>query len=334
MKARIIEEHKTNYVLRDGERELIATVRGSFFEGGVFPKVGDYVQYQDVSDGKAVIESIEPRTTIIARKSAHDDSTQVIVANVDLMFIVMGLDKDFNLSRLERYLLLAQQSKVTPVIILNKSDELTQEELNQRIESVQNIAAGAPVHAVSAEEREGKEHILPYFEGDKTAVLLGSSGVGKSTITNWLLDENKQEVRHVREDDSRGRHTTTSRQLFELPHGGYLIDTPGIRELSVQNSSQDDEEELFERFTELARQCKFSNCDHIKSTGCAILAALTSGIITEREYQSFMKIRKEREYHESKMSSDHDVQYRHKQRDLHKGYNKILKDKYSRRGGK
>ena len=331
MKARVTQEHKTNYIIRDDEKEFQATVRGSFFQDGMFPKVGDYVEYTDISQGKAVIEKIYPRSSVVSRKSAHDDSTQVIVANVDLMFIVMGLDKDYNLSRLERYLLLAQQCKVDAVVILNKSDELNQEQLEQHIHDVRHVAGEVPVHAISAQEQEGVESILQYFNHGQTAVLLGSSGVGKSTITNLLLNEELQDVRGVREDDSRGRHTTTSRQLFSLAKGGFLIDTPGIRELSVQESSKQGEEELFTRFSALARQCKFSNCDHDKSAGCAIVAALDSGDVSQRQYDSYQKIIKEREFQESKMSSEQFAGYKEKKKKLYQGYEEQQKRKGTER---
>lgn len=323
-RARVIEEHKTNYVIRDGAEEFLATVRGTFFEEGGFPKVGDYVQYEDVGDSKAVIESIEPRSSVIVRKAAHTGEAQVIVANVDRIFIVMGLDGDFNVSRLERYLLLARQSEVDPIVVLNKRDSV--EDVDQYTAAVVEAVDGVPVHAVSAKTGAGMESLLEYFDTDTTAVLLGSSGAGKSTITNWLLSAHAQETQSVREDDSHGRHTTTHRELFSLPGGGYLIDTPGMRELGVF-SSEEDEEAVFLELDELSTQCRFPNCDHEKSAGCAILEAVASGNVSERQYHNYLKLQRERFFEESKQSEEGTHDYRQKQKKLHKHYKEVKKGK-------
>jgi ribosome biogenesis GTPase len=203
----------------------------------------------------------------------------------------MGLDGDFNVSRLERYLLLARESEVLPVVVLNKCD--TVEDVGLYKSGVKQAVGDVPVHAVSALTGEGMETLLTYFKSKTTVVLLGSSGAGKSTITNWLLADNRQVVRGVRNDDSHGRHTTTARQLFLLPDGGHLIDTPGMRELGVY-STEEQEAEVFVLLDTLASQCRFSNCDHEKSTGCAILAAIESGKIESRQLQNYLKLQRER----------------------------------------
>jgi ribosome biogenesis GTPase len=321
-KARVIEEHKTNYIISDNDCEYTATVRGSFFEADSFPKVGDFVIYNEVADGKAVIEEILPRTTTISRKAVGAGGEQVIVANVDVMFIVMGLDGDFNLSRLERYLLLARQSGVKPVIILNKCDSVDEPE--SFIERTRENAGEVPIQAVSAITGENMETLLEHLDTSTVAVLLGSSGAGKSTITNWLLCEDRQQVQDVRTDDSHGRHTTTSRQLFTLPNGGFLIDTPGIRELGVQ-STEVDEEVVFAKLEELSEQCRFPNCDHEKSKGCAILEAVKAGEIEERQFKNYQKLQRERLFEESKHDEEVSRNYKHKQKNLHKGYHEIQK---------
>jgi len=322
MKARVIEEHKTNYVIKDGDKEHLATVRGSFFSTDSFPKVGDFVEYSEVSDGKAVIEEILPRTSTISRKAVGTSGEQVIVANVDVIFIVMGLDGDFNLSRLERYLLLAQQSSVPSVVILNKRDCVDNSE--SFVEQVQSVVKNISVHVVSATTGENMAALLEHLDASVTAVLLGSSGAGKSTITNWLLRENRQDVQNVRGDDSRGKHTTTSRQLFTLENGAYLIDTPGMRELGVQ-STEEDEESVFTKLEILALRCQFPNCDHEKSKGCAIIAALQTEEISERQLGNYQKLKRERLFEESKHDEVASREYKQKQKSLHKGYREIQK---------
>jgi ribosome biogenesis GTPase / thiamine phosphate phosphatase len=322
--ARVIQEHKTNFVIDAQGREYIATVRGSFFNEGTFPKVGDYVLYSEVADDKAVIEEVLPRTSTITRKAAETGEEQVIVANVDVVFIVMGLDGDFNLSRLERYLLLAKQGNVQPVVILNKSDIV--EDIESYIDQVTQIVDGVPVYAVSAATGLNMESLLKHLEGDVTAVLLGSSGAGKSTITNWLVRGATQQVQPVRGDDSKGRHTTTFRQLFVLPKGGYLIDTPGMRELGVL-STQEDESAVFEQIETLAQQCRFANCDHDKSAGCAIVEAIEKGEISERQLNSYQKLQRERLFEESKQTKESSRDHKLKQKDMHKGYRAALKGK-------
>ncbi|MCA9365882.1 ribosome small subunit-dependent GTPase A [Candidatus Kaiserbacteria bacterium] len=325
MKARVAEEHKTNYVIWDKDKEFLATVRGAFFTEQTFPKVGDYVEYTELTDGKAVIEEVLPRTTAVVRKSAHTGEPQTIVANVDTIFIVMGLDDDFNLNRLERYLLLAEQSNVRSVVVLNKADKV--QDAGDYIKKVKDVAGSSLVFAVSAKTGDGMEKLFTQIQNDETVVLLGSSGAGKSTITNWLLQADKQSVRGVREDDSRGRHTTTSRQMFELPSGGYLIDTPGMRELGLIDGSDEDENTVFELIEELSTQCQFRNCDHEKSKGCAVLKAIESNELTERQLQNYHKLKRERQFEESKNDPELAYQERKRKRELHKGYDKFIKQK-------
>jgi ribosome biogenesis GTPase len=206
----------------------------------------------------------------------------------------MGLDGDYNISRLERYLLLAKQSEIPAVVVLNKVDVTNR--LEEQLQEVEAAAGTTRVIPVSALSGEGMIAIKECFTQETTAVLLGSSGAGKSTVTNWLLGEDTQEVKEIRSDDSRGRHTTTSRQLFELPFGGFLIDTPGMRELGVLENENSPEVEVFQKLEGLAAQCAFANCDHDKSAGCAVLDALETGELSAREFRNYQKIVREREF--------------------------------------
>jgi len=230
-KGRVIKENKTNYLLSNKGKELLAVVRGSFHLESGYPKVGDYVEYNEDVSGTIIIEKILPRKTSIIRKTAQGNTPQIIVTNVDVMFIVMGLDGDFNLNRLDRYVLLATQSNVEPIIILTKSD--TTDNPSEYLNKVKKILPKIKSYTISTINDLNMNSITDNLAKDKTAVLIGSSGVGKSTITNWLLDNKTQVIGDVREYDSRGRHTTTFRQLFELSNGSYLIDTPGMRGLGL-----------------------------------------------------------------------------------------------------
>ena len=298
IKARVTEAHRTNFTIQTDGKELIATVRGNFHEEKQFPKVGDYVEVSEINNDQAVIESIVDRSSIIKRKNPDTDEEQVMVANVDLIIIVMGLDNDYNLSRLERYLLLARQSGIDHIVLLNKTDLV--DDLDAKLTETKSTAGTTPVYAVSALSDSDLEVLKDHLHTGETTVLLGSSGAGKSTITNWLLNEDKQEVKETRGRDDRGRHTTTSRQLFRLPNGAFLIDTPGMRELGMVETDSQDELLVFEKIEDLSSQCKFRNCDHDKSAGCAIQEALTDGRLSARELTNYHKILRERSFVEDK----------------------------------
>ena len=299
--GRVIEVQRVHISVALPDKVVLATVRGEFHETGEYPKVGDWVNVSLIDEEQAVIEELLPRSSVIERLDQETLQPQVLVANVDIVFIVMGLDGDYNVSRLERYLLLAKQSNITPVVILNKSDLAP--ELARQVAGVEQVVGETPVHITNASTGDGLEVMRSYFEADTTAVLLGSSGAGKSTITNWLLGEAAQAVNEVRADDSRGRHTTTTRQLFTLAGGGYLIDTPGMRELSVVESESTQEEMLIEEIESLAQQCQFSNCDHEKSAGCAVLAAVDSGELDPRTLDNYYKLVRERAWQQDKTGS-------------------------------
>jgi len=300
-KGRVIEVQRVHISVALDDRVVLATVRGEFHETGAYPKVGDWVKVSLIDDEQAVIEELLPRSSVIERLDQETLQPQVLVANVDIIFIVMGLDGDYNVSRLERYLLLARQSNIKPVVILNKVDMAT--ELASQVAQVEQVLVDIPVHMTNAVTGSGLEVLRSYFEADTTAVLLGSSGAGKSTITNWLLGESTQAVNEVRVDDSRGRHTTTTRQMFTLPGGGYLIDTPGMRELSVVEHESNQEEMLIEEVESLASLCQFSNCDHEKSAGCAVLAAIDDGSLDTRTLDNYYKLMREREWQQDKTGS-------------------------------
>lgn len=321
--ARVVAEHRTQYVLRAGEVEYRAVVRGKFHlangEDG-FPKVGDYVEFAETTDGQAVIENILPRKSSIIRKESDGTEPQVIVTNVDIIFIVMGLDADFNLRRLERYLALAEQSNIKPVIVLNKSD--VAENVEAQREKVAVMVPHVPIHVVSAKKKQNMEELLQYFDKVTTAVLLGSSGAGKSTITNWFLGADAQSTQAIRADDGRGKHTTTSRELFILPKGGYLIDTPGIRELGLYSIDETDLSS-FADIDDLMTQCEYADCDHEKSAGCAVQKAVGEGVLDAKRLASYLKLKREQEFLKRKVDERSYAEHRQMLRTRHKNYKKI-----------
>lgn len=331
--GRVIQEHKTNYLLSTETGELFAIVRGTFHAHGNFPKVGDYVTYEHTDDG-AVIAEVQTRKSEIIRTSQARNKwdggvkSEVLVANVDIIFIVIGLDYDFNVSRAERYASLAAQSNVRAVLLLNKCDTVTDSapyisEIKQRLPAL-------TVHAVSAATGQNMEVLYEYLHDDMTAVLLGSSGAGKSTMTNWLMQEKAQLVQGVREGDSRGRHTTTSRELFAIPTGGYLIDTPGMRELGVMGET----EEVFTSIETLVRQCKFSDCDHEKSAGCAVQEAVKAGAVSEEQFANYMKLLRERHYVASKSDKKSEREFNENRKHQAQKGQRVLRAKYRSRGVK
>lgn len=299
--GRIVAEHKGQYRLGTANGELWAEVAGKFYQATSrvdFPATGDFVAARmPESDGPAIIQAVLPRRTAFVRKAAGDRvEQQVVAANVDTVFIVSALDHDFNLRRLERYLTLAWESGSRPVLLLNKLDLC--DDLQAVLAEVGTVALGVPVHPLSAETEEGVDALAPYLQPGRTVAVIGSSGVGKSTLINRLLGRDVQATREVRSSDSRGRHTTTHRELFVLPSGGLMIDTPGMRELQLW-SAGDGLDAAFSDIENLARGCRFQNCRHDRERGCAVRAAIDRGELPMERLESYRKLGRELDYLES-----------------------------------
>jgi ribosome biogenesis GTPase len=255
------------------------------------PVVGDWLAVRE-RDGGWEVCAILPRRTLFRRRAAgRSANVQLIAANVDTVLLMMGLDADFNIRRIERYLTLASPSGASSVVVLNKTD-LT-DGLERQVAEVQAVTPGAPIVALSAKLGEGLEPLEAYLRPGATVALLGSSGVGKSTLVNRLLGHEQQPTAEVRERDGRGKHTTTARELIRLESGALLIDTPGMRELGLWTEDEDALDDAFEDVAGLAQSCRFRDCSHHNEPGCAVLAALEAGDLAESRLASYLKLRRE-----------------------------------------
>jgi ribosome biogenesis GTPase len=297
--ARVVATHRDAWVLAtlDGDRDAVVSgrLRHRALGPADLPAVGDWVVVGGGSndDGPAVIRDILPRRTVFRRgaEEGHAIDDQVLAANVDVAFVVAGLDGDFNLRRIERYLAVAWSGGATPVVVLNKTDVAA--DLDALQTATESVAPGTVIHAISARTGDGVADLaLRHLGPGRTAVVLGSSGVGKSTLVNVLLGREHLLTRAVREDDSRGRHTTTHRELVRLPGGALLIDTPGIRSLGVAGAAEG-LDPAFSDIADIAADCRFTDCRHEREPGCAVTAALADGRLTHDRLMSHRKLEKE-----------------------------------------
>ena len=341
--ARVVAVHKETSIVRGPDGiDRSASVSGRFrfdaLAASDFPAVGDWVALSPTRDGagtdeQAIITAVLPRRSAFVRSAADASrrsagnlvDEQVLAANVDVAFLVAGLDNDFNLRRLERYLAVAWSSGVRPVIVLNKADVAV--DLDHRLLEVESIAPAVPIVVLSALTGDHVADLAPFLQPGHTAVVLGSSGVGKSTLVNTLLGEERQVTAAVRGDDSRGRHTTTHRELFELPGGAQLIDTPGIRALEVAGADVG-VEVAFDDIADLASTCRFSDCRHEGEPGCAVRAAVDDGRLTSDRLAGHRKLERELAHAERKVDARARAAETKKWKSIHKAVARHMHDKY------
>lgn len=266
--------------------------------------VGDWIVLRR-DDEVGIIEALLPRKTAVSRKVASGRKRksggqmreQVIAANMDVIFIVTGLDQDYNIRRIERYLSLVWSSGASPVVVLNKADLC--QDLEEKLAEVESVAIGVPVHTICAKEESDVLELQQFFPTGKTAALLGSSGVGKSTIINTLLGFERQKVKTISDSVGKGRHTTTHRELVLLPNSGILMDNPGMREIQLWGD-EEDVDSTFGDIEELSHQCRFADCRHFTEPGCAVKLAVDQGALEEGRLDSFHKMKRELKYLEER----------------------------------
>ena len=289
--ARVIGEHRSHYRVTTDAIELSAgttgRLRNKVAQRSHLPGVGDFVAVKlSENDGTSTIEVVLPRTSALIRKAPGTTDPQLLAANVDVVFIVTARGGDFNLPRIKRYLSLVQQSGASAVVVVNKSD--LENDFVGSADQIDVTVPKIPIHAVSARTRESIQVLEQYFMGNRTVALIGSSGVGKSTLTNQLLGRNAQATQEVRGYDGRGRHTTTHRQLLVRKQGGAIVDTPGLRGLELWNTTDTDVKN-FDDIEQLALQCRFSNCLHRTEPNCAVLSAVERGEVDGVRFAEYTK---------------------------------------------
>jgi len=281
-----------------------------------YPAVGDWVVIDELPEQLAVIREILPRRTIIKRKSVGGKgAVQIIATNIDVAFVVESVDRDFNLNRFERYFAIAEDGGVKPVIILNKIDLISEEELNLRLVELKNRFKDVDIILTSTFKKEGLDELKKYIKKETTYCFLGSSGVGKSSLINLLLGKNIIKTEDISLSTGRGKHVTTNRQMYFLENGAIVVDNPGMREVGMTDANKG-VNNLFDEINSLSKKCKYNDCTHTRESGCEVLLAVQSGKISKEKYQNYINLKKEVEYYD--MSEN-------KKREKEKDFGKFIK---------
>ena len=298
--ARVIVEHRERYAVQSNEgilqAEITGNIRFSARSRSDFPAVGDWVRITKMDSDSAIILEVLPRNSILSRQAVGKaGEIQVIAANIDVAFIVQAVGHDFNMNRLERYLSICNAAGIHPAMLLTKVDLVDENELHDLKEKVKQRRPELSLLAISNENGSGLENLQNLIEPGKTYCFLGSSGVGKSTIINHLLHSDEIRTAEISVSTSKGRHTTTHRELFRLSNDSFVIDTPGMRELGMTDRGSGIEM-TYDQIGELAQNCRYSDCTHSGEKGCAVIAALENGELAEAVYENYLKLKREQEH--------------------------------------
>jgi ribosome biogenesis GTPase len=323
--GRVVSEHKERYVVKtekgEFEAEITGNLRFSAKNREDFPAVGDWVALTLYDSDFSIIHKILPRLSIISRQAVGQfGAIQIIATNIDFALLVQAVDRDFNINRLERYLTICYSSKVVPIIILTKTDLINEQAKTEIIESINQRIKDISVIAISNETQEGYEALKLIIEKGKTFCILGSSGVGKSSLLNNLSGRTIMRTDAISQSTSKGKHVTSHRELIVLENGGILVDNPGMREVGIVDTANG-LETTFDIIFSLSKNCKFKDCTHTNEIGCSILEAVETGVIDNSSYENYLKMEKEKSHFESSV-----VEKRKKDKDFGKMVKNYKKD--------
>ncbi len=301
--GRVVLEHKERYIVRtekgESEAEITGNLRFTAKSREDYPAVGDWVALIAYESDFSIIHKILPRFSIVSRQAVGQfGEKQIIATNIDCAFLVQAVDRDFNLNRLERYLTICYSSKVNPVIVLTKTDLIEKTKIDELIDVIKKRVKNIPVVAISNLTQNGYEALTPLIEKGKTYCMLGSSGVGKSTLLNNLSGRAVMRTDAISSNTNKGRHITSHRELIELENGGILIDNPGMREVGIADSGSG-LEITFDKIIDFSRTCKFKDCTHTSEIGCSVLEAVESGEIDQASYENYLKMEREKAHFEA-----------------------------------
>jgi ribosome biogenesis GTPase len=301
--GRVVSEHKERYIVKTEKGEFEAEITGNmrFTAKGRedFPAVGDWVALTIYDSDFSIIYKILPRFSIISRQAVGQfGEIQIIAANIDYAFLVQAVDRDFNINRIERYLTICNSSKVSPIIVLTKTDLINQQKVTEIIDNINQRIKNIPIIAISNETHDGYENLKKIIEKRKTYCMLGSSGVGKSTLLNNLSGRRIMRTDEISKSTNKGRHITSHRELIVLDDGGILVDNPGMKEVGIADSTSG-LEITFDKIVSLSRNCRFKDCTHTNEIGCSVIEAVENGEIDKAFYQNYLKMEREKEHFES-----------------------------------